>query len=96
MWKVFQNVFEASHAGKMLKSFHDFTVLRRTFTCEELLAPGAPFLKKVLTVSCCKTMATVELITMVSSLGFNSVNQVKPGQPPPNVPQWMTEVWDKT
>lgn len=27
-----------------------FTVLSRTFTCEELLAPGAPFIKKVLTV----------------------------------------------
>lgn len=59
----------------MLKSFHDFTVLRRTVTCEELLAPGAPFLKKVLTVSCCKTTAIVELITMVSTLGFNSINQ---------------------
>ncbi|XP_068171267.1 DEP domain-containing mTOR-interacting protein isoform X2 [Antennarius striatus] len=26
------------------------SVLRRTFTCEELLAPGAPFIKKVLTM----------------------------------------------
>lgn len=28
----------------------EFTVLSRTFTCEELLAPGAPFIKKILTV----------------------------------------------
>ncbi|KAM3620681.1 uncharacterized protein V6R79_000570 [Siganus canaliculatus] len=29
------------------------SVLKRHFTCEELLAPGAPFIKKVLTVSIC-------------------------------------------
>lgn len=28
-----------------------FTVLKRKVTCEELLEPGAPFIKKVLTVS---------------------------------------------
>uniref|UniRef100_A0A3B5B5V7 DEP domain-containing mTOR-interacting protein-like n=1 Tax=Stegastes partitus TaxID=144197 RepID=A0A3B5B5V7_9TELE len=30
--------------------FIGFTVLKRNFTCDELLAPGAPFIKKVLTV----------------------------------------------
>lgn len=33
-----------------LKSLNISIVLRRNFTCDELLAPGAPFIKKVLTV----------------------------------------------
>ncbi len=37
----------------MLTYFNDFTVLNRIYTCEELLAPGAPFIKRVLTVSYC-------------------------------------------
>lgn len=34
-------------------NFHSYyyAVLTRQFTCAELLAPGAPFIKKVLTVN---------------------------------------------
>lgn len=35
----------------LTRSFNYVTVLRRNFTCEELLSPGAPFTKRVLTVS---------------------------------------------
>ncbi|XP_047195246.1 DEP domain-containing mTOR-interacting protein [Hippoglossus stenolepis] len=44
------SIFKIACESVQTKSFHDFTVLARHVTCEELLAPGAPFIKKVLTV----------------------------------------------
>lgn len=48
-----------------------FTVLKRKVTCEELLEPGAPFIKKVLTVS--YENYTYKLLLRFL-IGFNSTN----------------------
>uniref|UniRef100_A0A3B4GP53 DEP domain-containing mTOR-interacting protein-like n=1 Tax=Pundamilia nyererei TaxID=303518 RepID=A0A3B4GP53_9CICH len=45
--RAFSGLFVKAHRHNLLIGF---TVLKRKVTCEELLEPGAPFIKKVLTV----------------------------------------------